>query len=416
MIPGVAGRSRKTTQAWPTITDSASYPPPSSGTYGYNADFRPAKGASYRDPVFGKLVRRLTDIGANAAGEQNYSFHYVNCDGTLSFQVIADGTLKIINTSDGSDAYTGVPTGLIVREIRWSMTDPDKYYYFSGSSLMRRNLAAGTNTTVKTFASTLQDIGGSTNYCDKTGRYFIVKYSGTVKLWDSQTDTIYTNTVTPLDVNGWVGITPSGNYLVTAAGPTAVPQQEHYAYAVNHGTQTIAATPVQYWGVGGDHAGLISCSDGKDYAVVFENYDTAAIYRCDLSVDVAGLTPAQQRAAATQLLDVDWADAGHFSPISTGAYTDWMFYSCMSYPGDAFDSAVPTWRAFKDEVLAVNVLTGELKRICHHRTRALDVAGYYSQPRVSCSANGNFIVFASNMNISSPTSYADLYGVANPLA
>lgn len=410
----VTTSARRTSPAYPTITDTGSYPPPSSGTYAYNADVRPALGASYRDPVFGKLIRRLSDDGV-AAGDQNYSFHYVNCDGTLCFHQVSGGNLYIINTSDGSSAYTGVPVGVNSAEVRWSMTDPDKYYYWSGSSLMRRNLAAGTDTTIKTFPATLQVMGGSENYQDKTDRYFIVKYSDSVKLWDSQTDTIYTNTVTTLDASGWATITPSGNYIVTAAGSTAQPQEEHYAYAVNHTTKTISTTPIQFWGMGGDHGCTISASDGKDYAIFFEAYDVAAVYRCDVSVDVAGLTASQQRAAQLQIADIEFGDAGHFSAVSTGAYQDWVFISTYTVASDGFDSAVGTWRPFKAEVFAVNVVTGAYKRLCHHRSRG-DHSTYYTSPRASCSANGNFVVFASNMNDSTPTGYADLYGIANPLS
>lgn len=404
---------------YPTITDSGIYPPPESGPYAYNAEFRPALGGEYRDPVFGKMIRRLTDIGANPAGEQLYSFHYVNCDGTLCFQCTNTGVFKIINVSDGSDAYTGVPVGLSISEVRWSMTDPDKYYYFSGASLMRRNLAAGTNTTIKTFAATLQGMGGSANYSDKTGRYFVVKYSDLNYLWDSQTDTIYANPVTPLDATGWTTISPGGNHIVVAGGTTPEPQQEHYAYAINHGTQTVAATPVQFWGMGGDHAAVISCSDGKDYAICFEAYDIGAIYRCDVTVDVAGLTPSQQRAAQTQLVDIDWLDTGgHFSVVSKGAYSDWVVVSLYAY-SDAtsnFNAALSSWRAFRDEIFAINVVTGALKRFAHHRTRDVDTAGYYCSPRASVSADGSVIAYASNYNDSTPSGYSDMYAILNPFA
>ena len=43
------------------IGDTASHPPPASGTYAYNGYGGPsAAGGSYVDPVFGETVRRLT--------------------------------------------------------------------------------------------------------------------------------------------------------------------------------------------------------------------------------------------------------------------------------------------------------------------------------------------------------------------
>lgn len=409
----VTTAARRMSPAYPTITDSGIYPPPTTGTYAYNTDFRPALGASYRDPVFGKLVRRLTDIGANANADPNYAFHMVNADGTLCFHSLADGTFLIINTSDGSTAYSGTPYGLSSQEVRWSMTDPDKYYYWSGSSLMRRNLAAGTNTTIKTFAATLQTLGSSTNYQDATDRYFIVKYSNTAKLWDSQTDTIYANPVTPLDASGWVTITPSGNYVVTAAGASAVPNKQSYAYPVNHGTQTISTTPNWYTGLSGDHQGIMSCSDGNDYAITGA-YSVAELVRAALTLDSGASGYAAQEAAMQSLVTITYDQSIHFSPVTVGPYKDWIFVATESSTDD-FDEGVSGWYAYKQEIIAINVVTLVIKRLAHHRSRSMSLA-YGTYPRVSCAVDGSFVVWTSNFNDSSPTGYADLWGIANPLS
>ena len=64
--------------------------------------------------------------------------------------------------------------------------------------------------------------------------------------------------------------------------------------------------------------------------------------------------------------------------------------------------------------MAANVVTGALKRLAHHRSRGM-FAAYQDQPKVSCSPTGNFVIWSSNMNDSTPSEYADLYGIENPL-
>jgi hypothetical protein len=84
---------------------------------------------------------------------------------------------------------------------------------------------------------------------------------------------------------------------------------------------------------------------------------------------------------------------------------------------DAFND-VPgvnnTWNIpFKQEIFAINILTLEIKRFCHHRSRALQST---HEPRPSAAWNGGVILLASNMNDSSPTNYADVYGIIDPFA
>lgn len=413
------------TAADTTITDSTVRAPPTTGTYNYNAFTPPAKGSSYVDPIFGKSVRRLTDIGANAWPGDNYSFHYVNCDGTKSFSRGA-GTFDVISTTDGSTLYSSQPAGLAEYECRWSMTDPDKYYYWSGANLTRRNLTAQTNTTIKTFPFTLVSQGGTGNYQDATDRYFCVSWNnGGIRtyVWDSQTDTTSPTGVANFAAGGgWIAISPNAAYLITAAGTTnPVPNidQEHYSYTITAGTMALGAAK-QYWGMGGDHSQAISCSDGKTYIIGFDNYNVPSVNRIDVSLDQTGRTYAQQIADSLLLLTFQWEDGAHFSTVSTGSLKDWVIYSGFRYNtpnADQFNFGASPWYAFEAEVVAINVLTGAKRRLCHHRSRAEVGGGYtYScSPRASISADGSFLVFASNMNDSTPTGYADLYGIANPL-
>lgn len=401
------------------LSDSNIHAPPTTGAQNYSTMAMIAVGATYVDGVFNETVMRMTNQDGLTTGQNTYAFHNINADGTGAFSWVLAGDLSIISTSSGSVLYDSQPTGVGVAEVRWHPTDPDKYFYFTGNNLTRRNLAAQTNTTIKNFGAALQNMGGTGNYCDRTARYFIVQYGGTVKLWDSQpTDTIYSNPVTPFGGGGWTGLTPSGNNIYTAAGGTAMPNQEHHAYAINHGTQTVAASPIQVWGMGGDHGALVSPTDGKDYVVVSDNNTSSGIFRVDLATSAAGKTEAQQvDASFSKLLFNDQFRGFHASGGSTGNGQDWVFVSHED-GADNFNDAPSPWIAFEQEIIAINVLTGALRRLCHHRSRAATGGfgnNYQGQPRVSCAVDGSAVMYASNFNDSTPVEYCDLYVIMNPL-
>jgi hypothetical protein len=552
------------------LTDGGIHAPPTTGTYAYNtfmpgAAAFPAVGGTYTDPVFGTTIKRLSNVIGNANIDDIYSKHQANANGTLSFQRTLEG-VNVINVNTGAIVHIDQPKGVAEFEMHWDALDPDKYYYFSGTSLVRRNLAAQTSSVIKDFGpevttavflsfvgstgtitrsagsfvgdgfvagstiivngtasnngiytintvtelvitvditvdvlvdegpvsasittasfvgstgtiarsagsfvadgfvagstiivngtaanngtytintvtelvitvditvdelvdegpvsasitTALQANGGSLNIQSRDGRYFTVRYNGTNKVWDSQTDTIYSGSVQPLKSTGWVSITPDGNYIVNAAGFTPSPQIEHHSYPINHSTQSIGGTPTQFWGICGAHADILTASNGKNYYIGFGCHGTnPGLYRVDITLDQAGESEAQQQATNQLLIPLDWNDNdGHLSAVSKGAFRDWVFLSTENAESDPYNGGTLGWTAYKQEIIAVNVLTLEVRRLAHHRSRGLADNNFWSQPRVSSSWDGSVVMWASNYNISSPTGYADLYAIQSPL-
>jgi hypothetical protein len=156
----------------------------------------------------------------------------------------------------------------------------------------------------------------------------------------------------------------------------------------------------------------VSASDGKNYFVTFECNDVGAVYRVDITKNQAGRSAAQQRADNRMLIPVTWDDSGHFCAVSKGPFANWAFASIEA--NDPFNSSTSGWYPYKQEILAINVVTLEVRRLAHHRSRGLNV-DYSNQPRVSCAWDGSVVMWASNFNVSSPTGYADLYAIQNPL-
>ena len=209
-------------------------------------------------------------------------------------------------------------------------------------------------------------------------------------------------------------MTADGKYLINAAGgPISF---DHYAHAIDHVTRTVSSAGVLFWNLCGDHGDTVSASNGKTYYVTFECYDVGGVWRVDVSQNIAGRTRQQVRDANQQLIKSGFTMDGHFSGVSKGAFADWVFFSSETN-SDNFNSSAGSWVSYGQEIIAINVVTLETRRLAHHRSRGLGLAStsYPTYPRVSSSWDGSVVMWASNFNISSPTGYADLYAIQSPL-
>jgi hypothetical protein len=402
-----------------SISNLTNLPPPTNGIYAYNT-FIPTSGSfpalagTYVDPVFGETIRRLTNIGGGVNGDEMYGHHWSNADGTFFF-FYNSGVFNIRSTTTGAIVYAGQPGYSI--DLAWHPTDPDKYYYWSGSALVRRNLAAQTSTTIHAFANALQPLGGSLNWIDRTGRYFLLFFNnGTgikIQVWDNTDQILYagefaTGAVT---ANGYVALSPDGQYLVIADGASSPNGATLEARLLNHTTHTIGSAH-QFWNLCGDHGGIVSASDGHTYMLTVECFNTnGALYRVDVA-SVAG-TIAQQIAAATPIGNVFPAGVcanTHFSHISRGPFSDWVWVS-MESTIDSINGGITGWVALRQEIFAVNLVTLEIRRFAHHRTRGTN---YSAMPRVSSSWDGSMVLWFSNYNYAPVSTYGDVYGINNP--
>ena len=409
------------------LTGTASQPPPASGPYGYNtfvpgSSGFPATGQTYADPVFNETIRRLTNEASfvESGDSEIYSKNgYQNADNTLMYHRRADGSRHIIDSSTGAVVCGNLPlSGVQGADSSFDPVDPTIWYYFSGTQL-RRYFVTLTSCVpdanpVKTFSAALGPLGGSVDWIDNSGRYMVLNVGGTVHVWDRLADQLYGggfnfNAFTA-NGDGWVGISPDGKYLVTAGA-----EMTHYSFAIDHVGKTLGS-PVLFWTMCGGHADLVSASDGKTYYVSFDCHTSGDIYRVDVTIPQTSSDPQKQRTDNLMVVDLDappgnWADVdGHFSGVSKGPLKDWVFVSINSGDDD-FNSGVGTWRRYKAEVFMVNVLTKEVRRLAHHRSRSVDM-GYIRQPRVSVSWDGGKVTWASNFNLNNGLDYADIYSIS----
>jgi hypothetical protein len=309
---------------------------------------------------------------------------------------------------------------------------------------------------VHAFDKALGGLGGSVDWIDNSGRYMVLNIDGIVKVWDGVNLYGSAQAVNANDViakGGWIGMSPDGRYVVisTDDGSGTAGSNQQISYAIDHAARTVRAGKL-FWTLCGGHGDLVSAGDGRTYLVTFDCYGSGfpgledmrpAIYAVDVNpasavwpghdpdspVDEDGRNA--QRAANTKLFEVAWGDDGHFSGVSRGALRDWAFIS-IEAGDDTFGRAVdqskrnPDWwsRPYMQEIVMVNVISRQVLRVAHHRSRSVSTS-YFYQPRVSATwgdCDGVSAGWASNfgqlqknkqgrLSTKPYAGYADIYAI-----
>ncbi len=233
-------------------------------------------------------------------------------------------------------------------------------------------------------------LGGSVDFMDRIGRYFLLDIGGQLKIWDKQTDTLYTGSIPASVFNqtgGWAGISPDGNHVIISS------DQNHMSYAVDNANKTLSENGVLFWTLCGDHGDISSPGDGHTYQIVFNCYNESAIYRVDVS-----------DGSKVKLLDTTWNDSGHFS---CARKSDTCFVSIES--GNA---AQTQSYKYKNEILRIKMTPPfTVEELAKH-----DSAGpsYNAQPRVDAFWDGSKAMFASDFgynNGNAIAGYSDIYAI-----
>jgi hypothetical protein len=417
-----------TAAAFAALTDAGVYAPPASGSFAYNSFVPlPIPGDAYVDPIFGETVRRLTDDhGQDDLYARNMWWNadatrYVHRTGNLAGK--ADGW-DVIDVATGLVIHSGIPFGSFPEDGGFDPIDPDVLYYLVENrgdgrgeihQITLEPRGAWSDTVYFTAPGPLAGLGGSMNWVDAGGRYMLVRYGPepSVHLYDRSDLTAgpYGNPIDArryVDAGAYLGLSPDGQYIVgyDSRRVGLAGTGRGVSWRVDHSGRGIAATPTIFWSLCGDHGSFVSASDGRNYMITYDCSTEAGLWRVDITNNAEGLDEAQQRALPhNQLLLAypDWNSFGHVSTVARGSRRDWAFVSTED-EGDTFNSGeadgkerIAPWHAYRQEIIAVNVLTGEVRRLAHHRSRSIG-SDYYSQPRLSSSWEGDVVGFASNFN------------------
>jgi len=422
------------------LTDAPVHPPPATGPFAHNSFVPPVmQGASYVDPVFGTTVRRVTTDHVN---DDIYARNmWWNADETRYLHRTTNGTpwadfWEIIDVATGKVTHQGIPIGGVAggagpfaADGGFDPVDPNVLYALGPTSIYKITLNAdGTWTSAVYFTppggKAIKNLGGTLNWFDASGRYMLVRYGAepSVHLYDRQNLAAgpYANPVdghVTADSNGYVGLSPDGQYIVgyeDAGGMFNMGQG--VSWKIDHVNRTIASAPNIFWSLCGDHGSFLSASDGHNYMIVNDCHGSPQVWRADITNNAAGLNEAQQHALPNNKLLIpypNWNIANHMSAVARGPLQDWAFVATE----DCFDTFnngtadangnITPWHAYRQEIIAFNVITGEVRRLAHHRSRSV-CKDYFARPRLSASWGGNVVGFASNFNQSGVN---DIYAI-----
>jgi hypothetical protein len=400
------------------VDDGLNHPPPASGPYGYNS-FGPSNtpGASYVEPVFGSTVHQLT---TDHNRDDSYSRNmWWNADGTRYLHRSKDDSAfadywDVIDAATGQITHRSIQIGHLAGDSGFDPIDPNVLYKFNGNTIRKITLGAdGTwaDTLYFTAPSTLMTLGATLNWLDAGGRLMLVRYGSepSVHVYDRQDLEAgpFANPLdaaTTIDIGSYLGLSPDGRYVVgyTSGG---LGQGEGVSWKIDAANRTADPAPTRFWSLCGDHGTFVSASNGRNYMVVLNCYDRSEVWRVDITNNAAGLSPAQQRALPNNhrlLAFPTWTGGAHFSSVAAGPLRDWAFISTED-SSDVFDGGtdaggvIAPWHAYRQEIIGFNVLTGETRRLAHHRSRSVE-DDYFYNPRLTASWHGEYVGWTSNVN------------------
>jgi hypothetical protein len=375
------------------LADTGNHPPPSSGDYVYspiagptytfspNNGVFPAVNETYVDPVFGETVKRLTSFWPPSPSNYGYSPCYFHTNISKNstyfhyFEVYNGGSF-IGRVSNCSIVRSNKNFG---QDVQFALDDDDKMYYFASGNLYEYKISTDTSTVLASGIANSGQFpnGGSCNFASNDGKYFVAYKSGGINFYERGYGT-YSNP--PSQSQDFTTIAPDGSgfAVVASSGITW--------YSVNHTTHTINAG-VKIWDTG-PHCDLVTASNGVTYMITAED-QTYGNYVIRIPVDGS--------KTHTNLVSTVSAQSGGGMGRALSPYQDW--YCVLYYTIDKNSmTGWTSWSPFKGEIFLVNVLTGDVRRLCHGRSR-LDSSWnpYDAQSHGGISPDGRYVIFGSNM-------------------
>ena len=361
----------------------------------------PALGVVVTDPVFGGHIHRITATGTGGTDSQIYAENgWWNADCTMFIQ-----SHSIINPDTGAVIRSGIPVGLAAYMIQWSPVDPDVYYYVSGANLMQYKVSTSTSSIVHTFPGTLTHLGGSFDWVDNSGNYFVVGWANNVTVYSKSENIVFSPNIPIADPSA-LGeeISPDGHYIIYGANTR---WDSYYLDLVNH---TIGPA-VRFDTISTGHHDTITASDGKTYMISEDvNYGNPNFYAFD--VTRVNPTPQQQITLNRLLLQVTWQDDMHTTCVSRGAHRDWCIIDTENYH---LNNQSLGNEIYWNEFVFVNALTGEIRRYAHTLSDMCSGNNncYGNEARPSACWDGSKIAFASSWGYDAKNTTAVIYPMAS---
>lgn len=391
--------------------DRVAYVPPD-----FNHFVPPIRGGAYIDPQYGCTIVRLTDAKRQfnlAVHHQYASISAVNQNDTRVMLITEWGQGAIVDMAGEMAVSPRDFPAMNTGNAPWSRDSADEFYYASGRTLFRARITGHSikSTAVYTFAGLPEVIIPDQEDLSEDGDHLWLVSGNTAFLFTISSGTSGGRVqVGGKDSGcGWhkLQILPSNKLMVTWACNGAGAGRGQEVYDTNGALEWHMFDNSIHTDAGRD-------LNGNEIAIVDRIPDT---YK-DACPSGGGADVIRIDAPhlVTCLVDIHWASAHISYRDSAQGWVAISFFdqgACPGYSCFAPQRLAPDWslqwRHFYEEIILVKVDGTSVVRLAHHRSRSAE--SYWAQSRAAISRDGRYIVFDSNMNLSSTglNDYSDVY-------
>jgi hypothetical protein len=346
----------------------------------------PASGGTFRDPVFGSVIMRVTDALTLGGGSCRNAYSYwptFNSDNTRMY-VLCDGGYALIFPFDpvafqlrGKPFILDAPTpggqSIFSEDAIWSTTNPDILFFHSDDTLYSYNVSLRSYTELVSFRTqmngeSIRQISVSTDnntfaFHRVNSNYSVVGYS----VWAADTKRLLH--VKNTDVNE-VRIDKTGRYLIVFPEDCG----QHFTMSI---VDVLDGTTTNIVDGSPDYApGHLDM--GRGSVMAHDRWNNQTTFRSLANPhNFVGIHPMYNQ----------WDVSSHLSMLADderwGLKSNYAWGETAHTPG-----------AFRDEIFQMATDgSQQVKRWAHHRSI---VVGYWDTPRANISHDSKFIAFTSN--------------------
>jgi hypothetical protein len=369
----------------------------------YNTFTIPPIHGTYRDPIFGSAIQRLTDARATLNTDRGGLLEWITDEYSTMSPFNSDNSRIILvhqsyfGLYDGTGVYTmDLPLEInSSSEPRWSRQNNHTIYYVHGNQFKSFDITTSATIVVRTFNEYTSISGMGESDISLDGDHFV--FAGDhrfVFVYQISSDTKSQT----LDTNGHgfdsIYITPKNNVTISwfQSGTNRYQGIELFDSHLAFQRQVTHA---------GGHMDTTLDLNGDEVLVWTNSNDPQPIANCNNGIVKIRLADATQ----TCLLQLDWSLAVHISAPDIG------YIFVETYAPSNPDAT--NWKLYTNELLQIRLDGSQVVRLAHHRSRPFPGNTYNWQPKMSASRDGTRVVYNSNYDTQTifgyPANYSDVY-------
>lgn len=369
----------------------------------FSAFLPPKVGYSYIDPLFGTLIKRISDAPNTTDNASGKALPLITHEYATVSPFNIDNTRLLVQHFTYFALYDG--NGNYLRDLpfeinsasepRWSRDDPDVFYYLTGNQLKSYDIGTGRREVVREFPE-YRDVSGlgESDLSGDGDRRVLVGDRRQIFVYDLALDRKRPALTIPPDVGiDNVLISPRNRVLVgwLRSGSTRFSGVEMFDENMNFIAQL---TPVVA------HMDVGSDDNGDDVLLWHNSADPNPPSDCQNAVMKIRLRDRRK----TCLISFEWGVGVHISAVANSDHFVISTYSALDAAEKAGRSGL---LKYQDEILRLSYDGKQVERMAHHWSGAYDT--YVFQPKASLSQDGSRLVFSSNYRQQEKKGYSDRY-------